>query len=129
MDSIVHPEIHTLIEAKDFAKLKSALCEMEIHDLTELIASLEGESLAFAFRLLPLDQATEVFGDLPIENQEDVFSNLSSESFAAILNEMPPDERTFFLEELPGELTQRLLRELYLHRHFEHLSDLAQFRL
>lgn len=112
MEDAVQTEILGMIEAKDFAALKTALCEMEVHDLTELIASLEDEDLAVVFRLLPLDRATEVFGDLPYEQQEELFSTLSSEKFAAILNELPPDERTFFLEELPGELVQRLLREL-----------------
>jgi len=111
-ESAIQPDVRELIEAKDFAALKSALRSMEIHDLTELIASLDGEDLAVAFRLLPQETATEVFGDLPHERQEELFSNLSSESFAAILNDMPPDERTEFLEELPGELAQRLLRSL-----------------
>ena len=112
MEDAVQTEILGMIEAKSFAALKTALCEIEVHDLTELIASLEDEDLAVAFRLLPLDRATEVFGDLPYEQQEELFSTLSSEKFAAILNELPPDERTFFLEELPGELVQRLLRDL-----------------
>jgi len=107
------PDIQSLIEAKDFAALRSALVELEIHDLTELIGSLSGQELAVAFRLLPLDRATEVFGDLPQELQEELLETLSSEKFAAILNEMPPDERTDFLEELPAELTQRLLGRLH----------------
>jgi len=110
--NVVQPEIHALIEDKRFAALKAALCDMEIHDLAELIATLEGEDLAVAFRLLPLERATEVFGDLPYERQEELCSCLSSEKFAAILNEMPPDERTDFLEELPGQLAQRLLSSL-----------------
>ena len=105
-------DIPALIEAKDFAMLKSALGEMEIHDLAELIGSLEEEDLAVTFRLLALERATEIFGDLPQEKQEDLLAGMSSESFGAILNDMPPDERTFFLEELPGELTQKLLARL-----------------
>ncbi len=111
-DNAQKQDIQSLIETKDFAKLKSALCEMEIHDLAELMASLADEDLAMAFRLLPLERATEIFGDLPLEHQEELLATLSSEKFAAILNEMPPDERTDFLEELPGEMAQRLLSRL-----------------
>ncbi|MHC4295554.1 MAG: magnesium transporter [Planctomycetota bacterium] len=111
-DNTEQCDIHALIEGRDFRQLKAALCEMEVHDLTEMIESLDGEDLAFAFRLLPLELATEVFGDLPLEHQEELFATLSSEKFAAILNEMAPDERTDFLEELPGELAQRLLSAL-----------------
>lgn len=111
----IEPEIHELIEQKDFATLKSALSEMEVHDLTELVESLAGEDLAMAFRLLPLDRASEVFGDLPYEKQEELYSTLSSDKFAAIFGELPPDERTEFLEELPGQVVQHLLTTLSGH--------------
>ena len=106
------PEIHEMIEAKNFAAIKAAIREMEVHDLTELLAELQGEDLALVFRLLPPAGAAEIFGDLPIERQEELLETLSSENVAAILNDMPPDERTELLEELPGELAQRLLISL-----------------
>jgi len=108
----VQPDIHALIETKDFASLKSALKDMEIHDLVSLLAQLEDEDLAVCFRLLPQERAGEVFGDLPIERQEELLSTLSTERVATILNGMPPDERTELLEELPGELAQRLVNSL-----------------
>ncbi len=106
------PDIHELLKAKNFAALKSALAAMEIHDLTELVASLEDEQQGIVLSLLPLETATEIFGDLPLEHQEDLYASLSSEKFAAILNELPPDERTDFLEELPEEIAERLLTSL-----------------
>lgn len=108
----LQPEIHELIEAKDFATLKATIRDMEQHDLTELISELEGEDRAVVFRLLGRDEAAEVFGDLPIEQQEELIGTLSSDKVAALVNDMPPDERTELLEELPGELAQRLLSSL-----------------
>jgi len=112
LGNVLQPEIHELIEAKSFGPLKAALAEMEIHDLVELLGRQEEEDLAVCFRLLPLDRATEVFGDLELDKQEDLVQSLSSEKLASILNEMPPDDRTELLEELPGELAQRLLSSL-----------------
>jgi magnesium transporter len=109
---VLQPEIHELVEQKNFAALKGVIREMEIHDVTELLSSLEGEDLAMVFRLLPRDEAADIFGDLEIEPQETLLKTLSSEKVAAILNDMPPDERTELLEELPGELAQRLLNTL-----------------
>jgi len=103
---------HELIEAKDFATLKASIRQMEVHDLTELLAELEEEDLAVVFRLLPQQDAAEIFGDLPIERQEELLETFSSEKVASILNDMPPDERTELLEELPGALTQGLLSSL-----------------
>jgi len=108
----IQPRIERLIEAKDFATLKSVIAQMEVHELTDLLTELEGAELAMVFRLLPSDSAADIFGDLPLEQQEELLDTLSSERMAAILNDMPPDERTELLEELPGQLAQRLLSSL-----------------
>jgi magnesium transporter len=112
LKDILQPEVAELIEAKDFAALKKALMEMEIHDLAELIGALEGEELAVCFRLLPWRLANDVFAELEVEQQEQVLSMLSSERVAGILQEMPPDDRTELLEELPDKLASRMLYSL-----------------
>ncbi|MGB2822826.1 MAG: magnesium transporter [Phycisphaerae bacterium] len=112
MAAIQTPDIRKLVEEKNFAALKATIRDMEIHDVTELLGNLEGEDLAVAFRLLPRDEAADIFGDLDIERQEELLETLSSEKVVAILHDMPPDERTELLEELPGELAQRLLNNL-----------------
>ena len=45
-------DVRDRIAAKDFAGLKAALGPMEVHDLAALLADLEDEDLAVAFRLL-----------------------------------------------------------------------------
>ncbi|MDY6913441.1 MAG: magnesium transporter [Planctomycetota bacterium] len=112
MSSATEHKIHELIEAKDFATLKTVVSEGEVHDLAELMGDLADEDRAIAFRLLPQDIAAKIFGEFEIEQQEEMLRNLSSEKVAGILNEMPPDDRTELLEELPGELAQRLLSAL-----------------
>lgn len=108
----LQPEIHELLEAKDFATLKEALRELAEADVAELLAELDAADQAVAFRLLPRDMATEVFSLLPLDAQESLIHNLSDGSVVAIINEMPPDDRTVLLEELPGELAKRLLNAL-----------------
>lgn len=106
------PEIHALIEAKDFAALKTALKDTEVHDLADLLRDLQGEDLGLCFRLLSQETAGEVLADLEPEQRELLITTLSSEKLAGILNEMAPDDRTELLEELPGELAQELLNQL-----------------
>lgn len=105
-------EIHELVEGKDFARLKSTIGAMEVHDLTALLGELDGDDVAVVFRFLGRELAADVFGDLEIEQQEELLVTLSSETVAGILNDMPPDERTELLEELPGSLAQRLMSGL-----------------
>jgi len=88
IETILKPEIHALIEAKDFAKLKATLGEMEVHDLSALLRSLEDEDLALVFRLVSTDQAAEALAELELEQQENLLTALSSEKVASIVNEM-----------------------------------------
>jgi len=111
-ERVIQPEISALVETRDFAALKAALIELEIHDLAELLAELEGDDLAVCFRFLTQERAVDILAELESEQQEKLLGTLSSERVAAILNEMPPDDRTELLEELPGELAQRLLVSL-----------------
>ena len=63
-EETVQPHIESLIESRDYKALKTALGDMEVHDLAELIEDLPEDDRAVAFRFLRLDRATEVFEDL-----------------------------------------------------------------
>ncbi|HUT56509.1 MAG TPA: magnesium transporter [Phycisphaerae bacterium] len=106
------PDIYALIESRDFAALKNALKDMEVHDLADLLRDLQGENLGLCFRLLSQETAGEVLAELEPEQREHLITTLSSEKLAGILNDMAPDDRTELLEELPGELAQALLSQL-----------------
>lgn len=112
LSATLEPEIRELIEARDFATLKSALAEMEIHELADLLAQIDDEDAAVCFRLLRRYTAAEIFGSLPAERREALVSTLGSQRLRELVNTMPPDERTELLEELPGEVAQRLLNLL-----------------
>ncbi len=112
LSAAIEPEIHEMIEAKNFATLKFVLAEMEIHDLADLLSGLADEEAAVCFRLLSRKTAAEIFGSLPPERREAMLSTLSSHRLGELINSMPPDERTELLEELPGEVAQRLLNLL-----------------
>ncbi len=111
-EDTAQPEIHALIERRDFATLKGMVREMEVHDLSALLAGLEDEDLALVFRLLPRDRAADVLAELEPARREELLSTLSSEKVAAILGDMAADDRTELLEELPGEIAQKLLTGL-----------------
>jgi len=112
LGNLLQPDIHEVIENKDFSSLKKFLREMEIHNLFDLLDELEDDDLAVCFRLLPQDRAAEIIGDFEPEQQEELLTKLSTEKMAAILNEMPPDDRTELLEEMPGDMARRLLNTL-----------------
>lgn len=108
----IQPEIAEMISAKDYNTLRDTLLELDVADVAEILADLEPDTRAVAFRLLPRNFAAEVFENLPFEDQEELLGGLSPDVLGYILNSMSPDDRTHLLEELPGSVTQRLLRTL-----------------
>jgi len=104
--------IREMIEARNLTALKATILGAQFHELADLLASLAEDDLALVFRLLPRQEAADLFGDLPFPQQEDLLKALSSERITSIVNDMPPDERTELLEELPGELAQKLVSSL-----------------
>ena len=64
------------------------------------------------FRLLPREQAAQIFSYLPIERQQELLKAMAHEEVVNILNDMSDDDRTELLEELPAQVTQKLLNSL-----------------
>lgn len=94
-------EIKTLVDARDFAGVRSRILQWPPADLAELLTDMEPRELAITFRLLPKPLAAEVFEYFEHDKQEELIQALGRAQVASILNEMSDDDRTAFLEEVP----------------------------
>ncbi|RPJ85637.1 MAG: magnesium transporter, partial [Acidobacteria bacterium] len=103
------PEIHAIVQARDFVTLRDILRNWSPSGIAELMGELPTEERAIVFRLLPRKVAAEVFEYLPIEHQEQLLKAMAKEELAAILNNMAPDDRTALFDELPAKVTQQML--------------------
>ena len=102
-------DLEAYIEARDFASLREEIKNWPAGDLAKLMEPLSAEKEAVVFRLLPRNQAAQIFSYLPSERQQELLKALAHEEVVNILNAMSDDDRTEFLEELPAQVTQRLL--------------------
>lgn len=109
---LLGPDIHALIEERNFAALKEVFCEWPPADLAELIADLEPKEQVVVFRVLPHKLASETFEYLGRHQQKDLLRAMGKEEVAKIVNEMSPDDRTGLLEELPASAVKELLQML-----------------
>ena len=105
-------DLESMIEARDFTSLREQIKNWTPGDLAELMEPLSAEKEAVVFRLLPRDQAAQVFAYLPIERQEELLKAMAQGEVVNILNDMSDDDRTDLLEELPAKVTQQLLNSL-----------------
>ncbi len=103
-----------LIEEKHWKTLKEELNKLDDIQIADLIEELPEDEEIIIFRLLPRNQAKEVFQQLSYEKQEDIIEKLAQNSrrLSNLLNDIEPDDRTALFEELPGEIAQRLIQYL-----------------
>ncbi len=102
-------DLESLIEARNFNAIREQTKNWSAGDLAELMEPLSVEKAAVIFRLLPREQAADVFSYLSEDYQEHLLKALGREDVANILNAMSPDDRTSLLEEMPANAVQHLL--------------------
>ena len=103
-------EILTLIEQQSFSKLRDVLDEMNPADIAEELAEIEEDkNLVVAFRLLPKEQAAEVFSYLEPHEQQRIVEGISDRELASLVNEMFNDDAVDFTEEMPANIVRRVL--------------------
>jgi magnesium transporter len=108
-ETIWPPEIHAIVQAREFVRLRDTMRNWSPNVIAELMGELPQDERVVVFRLLPRWLAADVFEFLPLEDQEQLLKAMAKEEVAAILNDMAPDDRTAMLDELPAKVTQQLL--------------------
>ena len=109
---ILLPEIGELIGSHDFRALREALSGVPAADLADLIDDLPVEDGALCFRLLPRDEAGDVFAELDPEKQQALIEQLGDIRSRQAIEALDPDDRARVLDELPTEVAKRLIASL-----------------
>lgn len=109
---LLQPEIHELIEQRQWDALRDVLAEMDPSDVAEILAEVPDADDAAVFRLLKRDFGGRVFAYLPLDHQERLLRTLSSDQTRSLIAGMTPDDQARLLEELPHEVTRRIIETL-----------------
>ncbi len=94
-----------------------ATADAEVKRLTpaqtvDVLERLPGKQRAVLYRLLPKEQAAEVFEELAPALQKNLISGLKDEEVASVFADLEPDDRVALLDELPASVANRLLQGL-----------------
>ncbi|MCR5808474.1 MAG: magnesium transporter [Clostridiales bacterium] len=104
-------EILTLAENRSFSELRKVLEDMNPADIAEEFSEIEDDkTLVIVFRLLPKEQAAEVFSYLEPEEQRRIVDGITDRELASIVNEMFVDDAVDFTEEMPASVVKRVLQ-------------------
>ena len=86
-------QLMELVQTKQFRKLRSILMEMNEVDVAEFLDELGPEETILVFRLLPKEQAAEVFAELEdSDDQERLINALNDKELREVLDELYLDD-------------------------------------
>ena len=105
----VEVEIKSLLESKQYTRLRQKVAEMNDADIAAVMENLEDEELLKMFRILPKSMAADVFSYLEVENQQFIITSLSERDAAGIIDNLMADDATDLLEEMPANIVKKLL--------------------
>lgn len=104
--------VEELVEAKNFTGIVETVTPLSTEQVTALLERLPIEQRAIVYRLLPKDNAIEVFERFSPALQRDLIQGLRDGEVATIFSDLDPDDRVWLLDELPAALAPRLLHGL-----------------
>ena len=101
--------IAEMLENREFHPLRSILSEYEAADIALLFAEMPAGSLCVLFRLLPKEEAAEVFVELDTDLQQTLLQTFSDAELEAVFDELFVDDTVDIIEEMPANVVKRIL--------------------
>ncbi len=99
----------TLLQQRQFKAVRSILNVMNEVDIASLLSELDDKELALAFRLIPKDNAAEVFANMNNSMQTYLVEMFTEKELKELLDDLYMDDTVDLLEELPANLVNRIL--------------------
>ena len=99
-----------LCSRRDVAGIRTLTEDVPPLDLAEFITELPIEEGTVLFRLLPKEQAAEVFVELDADVQRAVVELLTDRELSDMMKELYVDDTVDVLEEMPANVVKRMIR-------------------
>jgi len=108
-------KIIQLLDAKKYISARQELVAMNEADIAEVIGDAEDEvgieMAIILFRMLPKDEAAEVFSRLSSDDQTAIIARITDHEIKSIIKEMDFDDMIDVLEELPANIVDKILEK------------------
>lgn len=95
---------------RDYRRLRDALSELHDVDVAQFVEDLPHEQSLLIFRLLPKDQAMDVFAELSPEAQRYIVEAATDNELSTLIEDLAVDDAVDLLEEMPAALVKRVLK-------------------
>lgn len=98
-----------LLSSKEYKKAQSVLTQNNAIDNAKLLESLDPKDCAFAFRLIPKDEASKVFSCMSSSMQAHLVDLFAQSELKEVIDSLYMDDTVDLLEDLPANLVKRIL--------------------
>lgn len=103
--------IQELLTLRKFKEIRSMFMDINVVDIAELFEELgEADTITRLFRLLPKDDAADVFSYMSVEKQQVLIESLTNREIGNIINELYTDDVVDMIEELPANVVNKVLK-------------------
>lgn len=120
-------ELTALADSGQRQKLRLALNDMHPADLAVMMSEMDFEHRLSCFRLLDLDNASEVLAELDLESQAHLLKALGDIRIVPIISRMSPNDAVDLLGELPEEEASAIISQMPDSEAKEDLEELMKF--
>lgn len=102
-------ELTNLIENKKINDLRKFLENINSADFPSILENLDDEKKIMVYRILPKEQAAEVFVKLDTDDQERLINCLTDSEIKKVMDEIYMDDAADLIEEMPSNVVKRIL--------------------
>ncbi len=93
--------IEKLLEIRKYKEIKEILKEMNDVDVAEMLEGFSDEKMIRIFRLLPKDDAADIFAYMSSDREHALIDSLTNKELENIINDLYSDDVMELLEEDP----------------------------
>lgn len=101
--------LESLLENRKYNTIKDLLSTLNPQDIALIFKDIEDDKIPLLFRLLPKEEAAEVFVEMESENQEILIKNFKDSELKEVIDDLFVDDVVDLVEEMPANVVKRIL--------------------
>ena len=109
---LIKEEVIELLKNKRYTNLNKYMDQINNQDIPLLFEELSQEDMVRLFRVLPKDEAADVFSYMDSDLQEKLINSLTDKELKTVLNELFMDDTVDLIEEMPSNVVKRILKSV-----------------
>lgn len=108
----IKEKVLELTENKKYSELQQYIEQLTIQDLALLFEDINDEDMIKVFRLLPKDEAADVFSYIDPDLQEKLIYSFTDKELKQVIDELYMDDTVDLIEEMPSNVVKRILKHV-----------------